>query len=139
MMSEIKQIKVATKGERFYEFTDSLRDFVRQEWKDLSGVLTLFNTHTSCALTISEAYAPTAKLDMENFLKTLAPRNLSFIQHKDEGEDDSPSHMKSLLLETSLNIFVEKGELVLGQWQGIYLCEFRDDSKTRTLLLRLSH
>lgn len=139
MMSEIKQIKVATKGERFYEFTDSLRDFVRQEWKGLSGVLTVFNTHTSCALTISEAYASTAKLDMENFLKTLAPRNLSFIQHKDEGEDDSPSHMKSLLLETSLNIFVEKGELVLGQWQGIYLCEFRDDPKTRTLLLRLSH
>jgi secondary thiamine-phosphate synthase enzyme len=138
MTSEIQEIKINTNGEGFYSLTASIKNLVKKEWSNVNGVLTLFNTHTSCALTINEAYASEASEDLEAFLKYLAPRNLSFIKHKDEGPDDSPSHMKSMLLQTSLQIFVNQGELILGQWQGIYLCEFRDEPKTRKILARLT-
>jgi secondary thiamine-phosphate synthase enzyme len=138
MMSEIKEILMKTNGEGFYSLTPSIKNLLKNHWPHGNGVLTLFNTHTSCGLTINEAYAPEAALDLEAFLKHIAPRNLAFIKHKDEGPDDSPSHMKSLLIQTSLQIFVEHGELKMGQWQGIYLCEFRDEPKTRKILARLS-
>jgi secondary thiamine-phosphate synthase enzyme len=134
----IREIIINTHGEGFYSLTTSIKNLVKKEWPNTSGVLTLFNTHTSCGLTINEAYAPEASKDLEAFLKHLAPRNLSFIKHKDEGPDDSPSHMKSLLVQTSLQLLVDQGNLILGQWQGIYLCEFRDDPKTRKILMSLT-
>lgn len=137
MISEMHQLNIQTHGERFYEITEEVRGLVKKISGSASGVFYLFNQHTSCALTISEAYAPEAKEDLECFLKHLAPRNLAFIAHDDEGPDDSPSHMKSILLETTLTLLVEKGELVLGQWQGIYLAEFRDDPRTRQLKCRM--
>jgi secondary thiamine-phosphate synthase enzyme len=137
-MSEIQEIIVKTNGEGFYLLTPSIKNLVKSHWPQASGVLTLFNTHTSCGLTINEAYAPEAAQDLEAFLKHLAPRNLAFIKHKDEGPDDSPSHMKTLLIQTSLQILVDQGNLKMGQWQGIYLCEFRDEPKTRKILVRLT-
>ena len=127
-----------TQGERFYEITKEVQSFLKTNIlsNSDSGILHLFLQHTSCALTISEAYDPSAKVDLENFLKHLAPRNLSFIKHTMEGPDDSPSHMKSILLQHSLSIIVEKGELYLGTWQGIYLCEFRDSPKKRNIILK---
>lgn len=73
---------------------------------------------------------------MEKFLMHLAPRNLSFIEHDDEGEDDSPSHMKSILLNQNMGLIVESGEIVMGTWQGIYLAEFRDAPHSRKVLLK---
>ena len=129
-----------TSGENFYEITSSLNLFFQKEvipyFKPTSGVLHLFLQHTSCALTISEAYDPSAKKDLESFMKHLAPRNLNFITHTLEGPDDSPSHMKSILLQSSLAVPVNKGEIFLGRWQGLYLAEFRDEPKRREILLK---
>ena len=129
-----------TSGEKFYDITSSLNSFFQKEvsphFKSTSGVLHLFLQHTSCALTISEAYDPSAKKDLESFMKHLAPRNLSFITHTIEGPDDSPSHMKSILLQSSLSIPIEKQEVFLGRWQGLYLAEFRDEPKRREILLK---
>jgi secondary thiamine-phosphate synthase enzyme len=129
-----------TSGENFYDITSSLNLFFQKEvipnFKPTSGVLHLFLQHTSCALTISEAYDPSAKKDLESFMKHLAPRNLNFITHTLEGPDDSPSHMKSILLQTSLAVPVDKGEIFLGRWQGLYLAEFRDEPKRREILLK---
>ena len=61
---------------------------------------------------------------------------MSFIEHTCEGPDDSPSHMKASLLGPQLNLFVEKGELVLGTWQGVFLAEFRDGVKNRKIHLK---
>ena len=72
----------------------------------------------------------------QSFMKHLAPRNLNFITHTLEGPDDSPSHMKSILLQSSLAIPVDKGEIFLGRWQGLYLAEFRDQPKRREILLK---
>ena len=129
-----------TSGENFYDITSPLNSFFQKEvipnFKPTSGVLHLFLQHTSCALTISEAYDPSAKKDLESFMKHLAPRNLNFITHTLEGPDDSPSHMKSILLQSSLAIPVDKGEIFLGRWQGLYLAEFRDQPKRREILLK---
>ena len=133
------QTVFSTSGERFYNITQQVQsalDDLMKQSPSPSGVLTLFNPHTSCALTINEAHDISAANDMENFLKHLAPRELPFITHTMEGSDDSPSHMKSILLQTSLQLIVEEGNLVLGTWQGIYLCEFRDAPKQRSLYLK---
>lgn len=73
---------------------------------------------------------------MENFLKHIASRDLPFIEHTLEGPDDSPSHMKSILLQQHLAIPVEEGELLLGTWQGIYLAEFRDAPHQRSIIVK---
>lgn len=135
----METLSIKTHGEGFTDFTGKVREAVADltsSSETKSGLLTLFVPHTSCALTINESYDPSAKEDMENFLKNLAPRNLKFIKHTMEGPDDSPSHMKSILLQTSLTFLVEKGELMLGTWQGIYLCEFRDSPKTRKVWVK---
>ena len=132
-MSGFDTLMIETSGEGFYEITDQVKRSVDLK---ASGLLTLFIPHTSCALTINESFDPSAKKDMEEFLKHLAPRNLSFITHTAEGPDDSPSHMKSILLQNSLQFIVEGGEIVMGQWQGVYLCEFRDGGKSRELFVK---
>ena len=126
-------ILVQTKGENLYSITEEVKQRIQNKQ---SGILHLFVMHTSCALAISEDYDPSAKKDLESFLKHLAPRSLPFIQHKLEGEDDSPSHMKSALLHQHLACIVEDGELLLGTWQGIFLAEFRDAPHQRKILLK---
>ena len=134
-------LQIQTSGERFYNITqniqDALKKMLTQDFpRAKSGVLHLFTTHTSCALTISEAYDPAAARDVESFFKHIAPRDLHFITHTDEGSDDSPSHMKSVLLNQSLSFIVENEKLILGTWQGIYLAEFRDSTKKREVLVK---
>ena len=130
----VDKITVQTAGEGFYEITDEVRTQVRTTE---SGVLTLFCPHTSCALAINEAYDPSAREDMTAFLEHIAPKNLAFIRHTAEGPDDSPSHMKAILMQTSLQLIIEEGALVLGRWQGIYLTEFREAPHTRQLYLKV--
>jgi len=129
-------IQVATQGEGFYSITDLVQEQMLKESLKESGIMHLFLLHTSCALTISEDYDPSAKRDIETFLKHLAPRDLPFIEHTLEGPDDSPSHMKASLLHQHLAFIVEKGTLLLGTWQGIFLAEFRDSPHTRSILLK---
>lgn len=134
-------IQFETSGERFYEITEQVKEGLARHLREhntenASGILYLYSPHTSNALTISESFDSSARIDMENFMKHVAPRNLPFITHTAEGSDDSPSHMKSILLQNHLAIFVEEGEMIMGTWQGIYLCEFRDGNKNRKMHLK---
>lgn len=131
-----KTLIVNTNGEAFYDISSDIKAASEELSKSSDGILYMFIQHTSCALTINESFDPSAKRDMERFLRHLAPRNLSFIEHDAEGPDDSPSHMKSILLNQNLALPVEGGELLLGTWQGIYLAEFRDGAKQRKVLLK---
>ncbi|MBK25603.1 MAG: hypothetical protein CME70_16520 [Halobacteriovorax sp.] len=130
------KLPIQTSGEGFVDITKVVHSSLKDNSSEQNGLLILFNPHTSCGLTINESYDSSARTDMEKFLKHLAPRNLAFIEHTAEGPDDSPSHMKSILLQNSLQLIVEDGEIQLGSWQGIYLCEFRDSNKTRTMQLK---
>ena len=133
-----QKITIQTNGERFYSITEHVQSVVEGTASASCGILHLFLLHTSCALTISESYDPSAKRDMENFLKHVAPRDLPFIEHTLEGEDDSPSHMKSILLQQHLAIPIEEGRLLMGTWQGIYLAEFRDAPHQRRVIVKFS-
>ena len=101
------------------------------------GMLFLFLQHTSASLCISENWDPTARRDLEHFLERLAPDGEDWHAHTLEGEDDSSSHMKSIVTGVELSIPVGGGKPLLGTWQGIYLCEHRAMGHARTVLLRI--
>ncbi len=100
------------------------------------GLLHVFIQHTSASLSINENADPDVRVDMELALNHVVPEDLNYI-HTIEGPDDMPAHVKSSLLGCSLSIPISNGRLALGTWQGIYLCEHRDNALSRTLVLTL--
>ncbi len=102
-----------------------------------AGVLQVFIKHTSAALTLNENADPSVLRDMDYILDRVVPERDSGYTHTLEGDDDMPAHGKTALLGASLMIPVTNGRLNLGTWQGIYLCEFRNFSSPRKLVLTL--
>ena len=100
-----------------------------------NGLCTLFIRHTSASLIIQENYDPSARVDLETFMDRLVPEGASCITHTLEGDDDMPSHIKSVLTQVSLTIPILDGKLALGTWQGIYLWEHRDHPTPREVLV----
>ena len=102
------------------------------------GLTHLFIRHTSAALALNENADPTVRVDMEAYFDRLAPENAPYYQHTLEGPDDMPAHLKAVLLGSSLTIPISDGRLALGTWQGVYLCEHRDDGGRRRVVVTLS-
>lgn len=102
------------------------------------GLCTLFVQHTSASLIIQENADPSARQDLENWLNRLVPENDPIYRHVDEGPDDMPAHIKSVLTATSLSIPIDQGRLALGIWQGIYLWEHRHHGGRRNLVVHIS-
>jgi secondary thiamine-phosphate synthase enzyme len=100
------------------------------------GLLHVFVQHTSASLTINENADPDVPGDLERALDALAPENFPH-QHTLEGPDDMPAHVKASLLGSSISMPVHNGQLCLGTWQGIYLCEHRNRGTPRRLILTL--
>ena len=98
------------------------------------GVLHLFIKHTSAGLSINENAAPDVRSDLNAFFDHLAPERERYYTHNDEGDDDMPAHAKSSLTGVSLTIPITNGQLNLGIWQGIYLCEFRNHASSRAIV-----
>jgi len=128
-------LEVRTRGKGLYPFTDAVNARIR-EWGVSEGMGFLFLQHTSASLVISESYDPTARIDLEQFMDRLAPENQTWHRHTLEGGDDSPSHMRAMLTDTSLAIPIDNNQLSLGAWQGIYLFEHRARGHRRRILLR---
>ncbi|MBT3981853.1 MAG: YjbQ family protein [Bacteriovoracaceae bacterium] len=123
------------------DITDQIRVLFNQYFSKIisvypCGILHFHIPHTSCAITMSEAFDPSAKKDLESFMDHIAPQNLPFITHTAEGPDDSPSHMKSIIVGENRFVFIDAGQLLLGTWQGIYLCEFRSSPKKRKIHMK---
>jgi secondary thiamine-phosphate synthase enzyme len=107
------------------------------ELRDVTvGVLHLFLQHTSAALTINENADPDVRRDLSMALDKLVPEDWPYV-HTAEGADDMPAHVKAALVGHSLMIPITQGRLALGTWQGIYLCEFRDQGGPRRLVATL--
>ena len=100
------------------------------------GLLHLFLQHTSAALSINENASPDVRADLGMALDRIVPEDLPY-RHVDEGADDMPAHVKCALVGCELTIPVAAGRLALGTWQGIYLCEFRDQATPRTVVATL--
>ncbi len=98
------------------------------------GLLHLFVQHTSCALSICENWDPSVRGDMNNIYNHLIPENQSYYEHTLEGADDMPAHAKCIMTGVSITIPITNGKLNLGTWQGIYLCEFRNQGGSRRVV-----
>lgn len=98
------------------------------------GMLHLFIQHTSAAITINEAADPDVLVDFESVFNHIIPENLPFLVHTMEGPDDMPAHIKAAMIGHSVTVPITGGELNLGTWQGIYLCEFRNRASGRRIV-----
>lgn len=130
----IQQVEFSLKPQRrgFHLITDEVVRHLPALPK--IGLLNLFIKHTSCALSICENWDPSVRLDMESIYDRLVPENAPYYEHTLEGSDDMPAHAKSIITGVSINIPITNGKLNLGTWQGIYLCEFRNDGGSRRVV-----
>lgn len=100
-----------------------------------AGLMNIFIKHTSAGLAINENADPAVRKDFEATLEQLVPENQPFYTHTQEGPDDMPSHVKSTMTGHSLTLPITNGQLNLGTWQGIYLCEFRNHPESRKIVV----
>lgn len=99
-----------------------------------NGILHLYIQHTSAGITINEAADPDVRVDFESIFNKLVPENLPFLVHTMEGPDDMPAHIKASIVGSTISIPIINYKLALGTWQGIYLCEFRNNGGARRLV-----
>jgi secondary thiamine-phosphate synthase enzyme len=127
----MKIIKVqSNKREEMIEITSEIEDALRES-DAKEGVCVLFTQHTTCGLTINENADPDVKSDVLLFLKNTIPQFYEGFKHF---EHNSDAHIKSSLVGASVTVPFENGKLLLGRWQGIYLCEF-DGARERKVLM----
>ena len=102
-----------------------------------TGLAHIFLQHTSASLTINENADADVRHDLENYFSRLVKENEAYFQHTIEGSDDMPAHIKNVLVGNSLSLPISRGELALGIWQGIYLCEHRNHGGKRSIIVTL--
>jgi secondary thiamine-phosphate synthase enzyme len=116
-----------------------ITNIVRKEFPEIrniqKGLLQVFIKHTSAGLTINENADPTVRTDFESHFNKMVPENAPYYRHTIEGSDDMPAHLKASLLGNTVTIPVSNGQMNLGTWQGIYLCEHRDYGGPRNIVL----
>ena len=127
----MKVINVKTRGRQdIVDITDLIRDYLL-EIKAKSGILVVYSSHTTAAITVNENADPDVKRDMTSFLNRAVPENYSF--HHAEGNSDA--HIKGSLTGFSQTFIVENGSVQLGKWQGIFLMEY-DGPRNRQVWLK---
>ena len=138
-MGDLRQastiLHIATPGQALVEITRDVTQWVNDQGVD-EGLLTLFCRHTSASLTIQENAAPAVQRDLLDWLDRMAPQDHPYA-HDDEGPDDMPAHIRTMLTGVSLTIPLIGGRLMLGTWQGIYLIEHRRARHRREVALHV--
>ena len=132
-----KEIQLSARKRGFHLVTEEILQQLPELRKLEVGMLNVFIKHSSASLTINENADPTVRVDFESYFNHAVPENEPYYRHVYEGSDDMPAHLKSSILGSSLNIPVTRGDLNLGIWQGIYLCEHRNHGGARSLVLTL--
>ena len=115
------------------EIEDGLKDLPRIK----AGLAHIHIKHTSAGLTINENADPDVRYDFGTFFDRLVPEDTSLYRHTLEGTDDMTSHIKSSLLGSSVTVPITNGRFNVGTWQGIYLCEHRNQGGSRKLLVTM--
>jgi secondary thiamine-phosphate synthase enzyme len=122
----------STQREELVEFTGQVQQKLRES-KTTDGLCVLYVQHTTAGLTINENADPDVPRDMLHALRTLIPQHGMGFRHAEENSD---AHIKTSLVGTSLTVPFEKGKLLLGRWQGIFLCEF-DGGRERKVIMMI--
>lgn len=125
-----ERLEISTQGRGTYEITERVQRAVAESGV-ADGLCTVFVHHTSASLIVSENAAPSVREDLDAFFARLVPDGDRLFTHDDEGPDDMPSHVRSVLTQTSIGIPVARGRCDLGTWQGIYLWEHRHAAHRR--------
>ncbi len=132
-----KQFSLRAKRRGFHLITAEVMAQLPEISQLRVGLMQLFIQHTSASLTINENADPDVRTDMETVFNHLAPERGLPLVHTLEGPDDMPAHVKASLLGASVSIPISDGELALGTWQGIYLCEHRNHGGERSFVATL--
>jgi secondary thiamine-phosphate synthase enzyme len=130
-----RQVTLGARPRGFHLVTGEIVDGVPELESIRVGLAVVFMQHTSASLTINENASPEVRRDFAAWFDRAVPDGAPYFAHTLEGPDDMPAHIKSSLTGFSLVLPVSEGALALGTWQGIYLCEHRDDGGPRKVLV----
>ncbi|HSH44060.1 MAG TPA: secondary thiamine-phosphate synthase enzyme YjbQ [Arenicellales bacterium] len=128
------RIEVPTQGRGTYDITREVAAKVAEAGAR-TGLAHLFIHHTSASLLLCENADPAVRSDLETFMARLVPDGDPDFRHDEEGPDDMPAHVRSILTECALTIPVTDGRLALGTWQGIYVYEHRHADHRRSVTI----
>lgn len=129
-------LTIETPGQGLHEMTGTVAGAV-SDTDVRDGLCVLFVQHTSASLTIQENADPSARRDLEAWLTRTIREDDPCWTHTAEGPDDMPSHVRAMLTDVSLSIPIMDGQLALGTWQGIYLCEHRRGGHRRRVAVTI--
>ena len=135
MRQRLHTLEIRTAGKSLVSITRPIVDWVAQQGIG-TGLLTLWCRHTSASLTVQENADPAVRRDILDYFERLVPENAGYV-HDDEGPDDMPAHLRTMLTNTQMSIPVSDGRPVLGTWQGLYLFEHRSAPHRREIVLHL--
>jgi len=136
-MIKQEEFEVSTQGRGSYDLGNEVQQAVQSSGIH-TGLCHVFIRHTSASLMICENADPAVMHDLEAFMSRLVQDGDPMFTHTEEGPDDMPSHVRSVLTQTDLNIPVTNGKCALGTWQGIYLWEHRFAVHRRKVVLTIS-
>jgi secondary thiamine-phosphate synthase enzyme len=135
-MHHAERLSINTEGRGTYEITRQVERVVRDSGIE-NGLCTVFVHHTSASLIVCENAAPEVRQDLERFFARLIPDGYPDFRHNDEGPDDMPAHVRSILTQTSISIPVADARCDLGTWQGLYLWEHRTSPHHRRVTVSI--
>lgn len=125
-----QELRFSTRGRGTANISRDVAEVIRNSGIS-QGICQIFIHHTSASLILCENADPAVRSDLETFMNKIAPDGASMFQHRDEGPDDMPAHVRSVLTQGTLSIPVNGGRDTLGTWQGIYLWEHRTHPHNR--------
>jgi secondary thiamine-phosphate synthase enzyme len=132
-----KEVRLPAMRRGFHLVTDEVLSQV-SELQDVSvGLMHVFILHTSASISINENADPDVPRDLELAFNEIAREDFAY-RHTMEGPDDMPAHVKHAMIGTSITVPICDGRLVLGTWQGIYLCEHRNRAGSRRLVVTIN-
>lgn len=132
-----KEIELRPRPRGFHLVTDEVTRRLPELREYKVGLAHIFIQHTSASLTLNENALAEVRRDMEAYFTRAVPDGAPYFTHTLEGPDDMPAHVKSALLGSSVTLPISDGQLNLGTWQGLYLCEHRDEGGPRHLIVTL--
>jgi secondary thiamine-phosphate synthase enzyme len=125
-------ITLSTQGRGTYDITERIQDVARASGV-ITGLVHLFIHHTSASIMLCENADPAVRRDLETFMSRLVPDGAPWFAHTDEGPDDMPAHVRTVLTQSGLTLPLSNGRCVLGTWQGVYLWDHRRSGHQRRL------
>ena len=132
MQQVFHEIKINTKGQGLYDFTNKTNSWLKKQTIK-NGMLNINILHTSASLVIQENADPDVLYDLKSFFNKLVPMDSKLYKHTTEGKDDMPAHIKSALTNNQITLSIKNKKLILGTWQALYLFEHRLEKHTRIL------